>query len=307
MTTDDPLPPQILSDMLMRMFEFAPIAMTISTSDSVNSSYVKVNDAYLRLTGLKWDDIRGKNLIKSAAIDSHARNERRRKLDEDGAYQLEEVELRHADGSLIPTLISAQRTEVGDRSYDIEIIVDVSTRAALQRELDKALIAAARTDTLTGLPNRAAYDLFIGTSVERAAGANQSLMLAFIDLNGFKDINDTHGHSTGDKVLQIVGQRLRDGCRDSDFVARLGGDEFVVVLTMPHRDNAAAFPAFQRLMSAIFEPIDLAGTPLSIGAAIGTAYLDSRSDTPETLLNRADRCMYEAKSSGAKLHIVSDR
>lgn len=304
MTDDDPISPEVLSGMLMRMFEFAPVAMAITTSSASASSYVKVNDTYLRLTGLKWDDIKGARVTTSGNFLSPERLERRRLLDEEGGFQSQEVELTHVNGTRIPTLISAQRTEIGDHSYDIEIIIDVSVRAALQRKLDQALITAARTDALTGLPNRAAYDLYIAGCVADAKVGQDSLMLAFIDLNGFKRINDTLGHATGDAVLRVVSQRLREGCREQDFVARLGGDEFVVVLKLPNASVSAAFPTFRRLMQSIFVPMDIGGQTLTVGAAIGTACLGP-GDTAETLLNRADRCMYEAKLMGG-VHIITD-
>lgn len=302
--SDDLISPDVLSDMLMRMFEFAPVAMAITTSDKSNSRYVKVNDAYLRLTGLRWEDIRERELTTSgSAISSKARDERRRKLDEEGAFQLEEVEIKHVDGTVVPTLISAQRTEVGTQSYDIEIIIDVSARVNLQRELDRALITAARTDALTEIPNRTAFDLFIAQAI---ANPDFATMLAFIDLNGFKTINDTYGHAFGDKVLQIIGQRLRESCRSNDFVARLGGDEFVVVLQLPVQNIAAALPAFQRMMVQTFAPMEVNDVPLNVGAAIGTSFFDPHADTSETLLNRADRRMYEAKSTGQVFQINSD-
>ena len=303
--SDDLISPDVLSGMLMRMFEFAPVAMAITTSDKVNSRYVKVNDAYLRLTGLKWDDIRERELTTSgSAIHSKARDERRRKLDEEGAFQLEEVELKHVDGTVVPTLISAQRTEIGAQSYDIEIIIDVSARMNLQRELDRALITAARTDALTDMPNRTAYDLFISQAI---ANPEFATMLAFIDLNGFKTINDTYGHAFGDKVLQVIGQRLRESCRSEDFVARLGGDEFVLVMQLPTPHIAAALPSFQRMMVQTFAPMEVDSVPIAVGAAIGTAFFDPISDTSETLLNRADRLMYQAKSTREIFRIVSDR
>ena len=111
MDDEDTLPPEVLASMLMRMFEFAPIAMAITTSDTKTSSYAKVNDAYLKLTGLKWENIRGKKLTSDgAAIDNPARDRRHRLLAEVGSYELEEVDLVYADGTIIPTLISAQRT-----------------------------------------------------------------------------------------------------------------------------------------------------------------------------------------------------
>lgn len=304
MTNDDLISPDILSDMLMRMFEFAPVAMSITTSDMHNSRYVKVNDAYLNLTGLTWDEIRNKEMTTSgAAISSPARDERRRLLDVEGAFQLQEVDIKHVDGTTIPTLISAQRTEVDQHSYDIEIIIDVSARVNLQRELDNALITAARTDALTGLPNRSAFDQYIAQTL---ASTDVFTLLAFIDLNGFKAINDTRGHAFGDRVLQSVGQRLRSSCRGTDFVARLGGDEFVIVLQMPQGNEASALPAFHRMMQRAFMPMDIDGNAISIGAAIGTAAFRPERDTAETLLNRADNCMYQAKSTGEAFCIISD-
>lgn len=303
MIEDDSISPEILSAMLMRMFEFAPVAMAITTSSLNNSSYVKVNDAYLRLTGLKWEDIKGVRVTTSGDFTTPERMERRRLLDEEGGFQLQEVELTHADGTPIPTLISAQRTEIGDRSYDVEIIVDVSARVNLQRELDRALITAARTDALTAIPNRTAFDHFIKQVITNPSFVT---MLAFIDLNGFKQINDTHGHAAGDKVLQVIGQRLRANCRSNDFVARLGGDEFVLVLRLPTFNVESALPAFQRMMTKAFAPLDVGGVMLTVGAAIGTAFFRPDSDTAETLLNRADRLMYQAKSTREPFHIVSE-
>ena len=309
MTTDiyEQISSETLAGMLVRMFEFAPIAMTITPSDATSSSYVKVNDAYLRLTGLKWDDIRGRHLTKQgAAIDSVARNNRRRMLDEDGAYVLEEVELKHANGTIIPTLISAQRTEIGDRSYDVEIIVDISARVQLQREIDEALVRAARTDSLSGLPNRAAFDEIMQTQMQLARRLETGIMLAFIDLNGFKDVNDTLGHHAGDEVLKTVASRLKEKCRATDFVARIGGDEFVVLQQMPNDRLSAGREAFRRLAANVFEPMSIDGHRLEIGAAVGIAFLNAERDTPETLLKRADKNMYKAKSSGRAVTVVSD-
>src|SRR4051812_47954873 len=113
MQDDEIIPPDVLASMLMRLFEFSPIAMAITTSDTRTSSYAKVNDAYLRLTGFQWENISGKKLTsEGSAIDSPARDRRHRLLADEGSYVLEEVEIMHADGTVIPTLISAQRTVI---------------------------------------------------------------------------------------------------------------------------------------------------------------------------------------------------
>lgn len=144
-----------LSAILHRMFEFAPIAMSITTSDTRTSSYAKVNDAYLKLVGRSWEEISGKRLTDSAAIDNPARDRRHRLLTEQGCYELEEVDITHADGTVIPTLISAQRTVINGVSFDVEVLMDVSSRVRQQREIENALKTSARTDALSGLPNRA--------------------------------------------------------------------------------------------------------------------------------------------------------
>lgn len=304
MDETDLIPPPILASMLMRMFEFAPIAMAITTSDAATSSYVKVNDAYLKLTGRKWSDIRGKKLTsEGAAIDSPARDRRHRLLAEEGAYVLEEVDIVHANGTEIPTLISAQRTVVNGVSFDVEVILDVSTRVKLQREMDLALRKAAMTDALSGLPNRACFEEFMASSISHAQTSNKQLRLAFIDLNGFKIINDTMGHAVGDEVLKVVSQRLREKCRSTDFVARIGGDEFVALLETDPIGVDEHIELLKRIMERVFEPVGLDGRMINIGAAIGVALLDPSRDTPATLLKKADERMYFAKASGDRLRM----
>jgi len=308
MEDSDTLAPDMLAAMLVRMFEFAPIAFAITTSDTKTSSYAKVNDAYLRLTGLQWEDIRGKTLIDDgAAIDNPARDERHRMLAEEGSYVLEEVDLMHVDGTIIPTLISAQRTIVDGVSYDVEVIIDVSARVKMQREMERALRISARTDALSGLPNRAYFDEFVNEQIVERRFSHRPLALAFIDLNGFKAINDSLGHDAGDRVLQVVSDRLRQNCRASDFIARIGGDEFALVLEAPTLSADEMVHMLRGIMDRVFAPLTLDGLAVQLGAAVGVSFLQSELDTPATLLKRADQCMYLAKSSGVALKVVGNR
>lgn len=298
------LPPEVLASMLMRMFEFAPIAIAITTSDAKTSSYAKVNDAYLKLTGLKWDDIRGKKLVsKGAAIDSPARDRRHRLLQEDGAYVLEEVEIRHADGNIIPTLISAQRTVVDGISFDVEIILDVSARVRHQSEIELALRASARTDALSGLPNRACFDEVLKERVAAQESNERLLALAFIDLNGFKIVNDTMGHDAGDEVIRTIASRLRDSFRTHDFIARIGGDEFIVLFEIdPALLNEARDMLFEAI-ERIFKPIAFGGALTDVGAAVGVTLLRP-GDTSASFVKRADNDMYLAKQTGKRVSVV---
>jgi diguanylate cyclase (GGDEF)-like protein/PAS domain S-box-containing protein len=304
MDDEDNLPPEVLASMLMRMFEFAPIAMAITTSDTKTSSYAKVNDAYLKLTGLKWENIRGKKLTSDgAAIDNPARDRRHRLLAEVGSYALEEVDLVYADGTIIPTLISAQRTVVNGVSFDIEVIVDVSARVRQQREIENALRASARTDALSGLPNRACFDEIVIEAVARSMLNDRKLALAFIDLNGFKTVNDKMGHAAGDEVLRTIASRLRESFRATDFIARIGGDEFVVLLDIDLKLSADVQQNVQDAMERVFKPIAIEGKVTYTGAAVGVTFLHA-DDTVASFIRRADEYMYIAKASEQRVAVV---
>ncbi len=304
MADEEILPPEILTSILMRMFEFAPIAMAVSTSDTETSSYLKVNDAYLRLTGLKWEDISGRTLIaEGAAISSPARDRRHRMLAEDGGYVLEEVDIRHADGTILPTLISAQRTVIDGVSFDVEVILDVSARVRHQHEIELALRASARTDALSGLPNRACFDEVLAEHLERRDDTDKLLALAFIDFNGFKAVNDTMGHAAGDEVLRIIASRFRDSFRANDFIARIGGDEFVVLLEVDPAHLNDVELTLKDAVDRIFKPIAVEGVVVELGAAMGVTLLQPEDDAA-SFVKRADNYMYLAKQTGDRLAMI---
>jgi diguanylate cyclase (GGDEF)-like protein/PAS domain S-box-containing protein len=302
-STNQQLSQAELTSMLVRLFEFAPIAMSITTSDTRTSSYVKVNDAYLQLIGRSWEEIRGKQLVDAAAIDNPARDRRHQLLLDNGSYELEEVDIAHADGTIIPTLISAQRTVIGDVSYDVEVILDVSSRVRQQQEIENALIASARTDALSGLPNRAAFDITLSDMVSRNLDGSRKLAIAYIDLNGFKGINDTLGHDAGDHVLKTIAARLRQNFRATDFIARIGGDEFAVLLEIDRNFASGIYTHISDAMEKVFKPISVGGQLTKAGAAVGATFL-SHDDTIQSYLKRADQFMYQAKATRERIAIV---
>lgn len=298
------LDPDVLCSMLLRMFEFSPIAMTITTTGARRARYVKVNSAYLKLIGRSWSEIAGKDLVAcGSAIDDPARDRRLQLLAETGHYMLEEVSLRHASGTLIPTLISAQRSVIDGEAYDIELIIDISSRVRMQKELERHLTVAALTDALTELPNRAHFDKHLDDAVARARSAGRSVALAFIDFNGFKTINDRFGHAVGDQVLQVVAKRLRSRCRPHDFVARIGGDEFAIVLDIAGDETGRLAARVRNFLSDAFAAVTVDEHEFEIGAAIGLAFLTSPDETASSLLRLADQQMYRAKASGDRFAI----
>lgn len=168
---------------------------------------------------------------------------------------------------------------------------------------EQRMLHLAFHDELTGLPNRAYFRVQIEDALNRARRAGSLVALAFIDLNHFKPINDSHGHATGDAVLVALAARLRSALRASDCVARLGGDEFVAVLE-ELRAPADAAALADTLLAAIRTPVGVDDLTLELDASIGIALYPLDADTPERLIEQADRAMYAAKAGGTGYRLI---
>jgi len=151
-------------------------------------------------------------------------------------------------------------------------------------------------DSLTGLPNRALFQDRIGHALARSERRPGSLALLFIDLDGFKDVNDSLGHTPGDELLKFVADRLRSCARSGDTVARLGGDEFAVLLEDLDGETQAAQVA-ARVVDVLSSPFVVSGHDVSISASVGIA-MNQRDDDVESLIRNADVAMYSVKESG---------
>jgi len=157
-------------------------------------------------------------------------------------------------------------------------------------------------DVLTGLPNRALFDDRLEHGLAQALRHRWSLALMFIDLDGFKRVNDNYGHRVGDLLLQTVAQRLRENTRSDDTVGRYGGDEFVYLLMEVKSEQGVAQFA-ERLVAAVHAPcefsVDSVAVRLDIRASIGISLFPQDGHDAETLLRKADAAMYQAKQSGS--------
>ncbi|MCW3006736.1 MAG: diguanylate cyclase/phosphodiesterase [Solirubrobacterales bacterium] len=153
----------------------------------------------------------------------------------------------------------------------------------------------AVTDELTNLPNRRWLQRRLHAAMHEARTGHGALALLIIDLDGFKVLNDTLGHQTGDRLLQEIGPRLQPALRHTDTLARLGGDEFAV-LVAPPADETAAEATAERIRAALAEPFVVAGLQLHVAASIGIALFPTQADSAEQLVQRADIAMYEAKA-----------
>ncbi|MDQ3538851.1 MAG: bifunctional diguanylate cyclase/phosphodiesterase [Actinomycetota bacterium] len=166
-----------------------------------------------------------------------------------------------------------------------------SARLALSRQHE------ALHDALTGLPNRRLFDDQVGGALSDARRRNRRAAVILMDLDGFKGINDRLGHHIGDRVLQVLGQRLSDAVRGSDMVARLGGDEFALLLRNVG-DDAAVHAAASSLRHLVEQPCFIDGFSVTLGGSFGIALYPDHGDDPQALAQHADVAMYTAKHAG---------
>lgn len=195
----------------------------------------------------------------------------------------------------------------------VMVFIIASFRANTQRELEREHAALKQAleewqafyDKLTGLPNRALlFDHLQHTFLE-AVQHQLALSLLFVDLDGFKSVNDRFGHAVGDQLLVEVAKRMLSVVRDEDTIARLGGDEFTVLIKNPHSMDEAIGLA-KRILEKILEPYQINDMSFDISASIGVSMRYPKGDKPEDLLREADDAMYQAKSSGkSKIHVHS--
>ena len=175
----------------------------------------------------------------------------------------------------------------------VTIYIDITER----KRAEERIRVMALQDALTGLPNRLNLNEMIEQALERSAAADKRFALLFLDLDGFKKVNDTLGHDAGDELLVQVARKLKGAIRETDIAARLGGDEFVILLH-DSEDEAVAGMIADEIVKVLSQPVVLPQGTANIGTSIGIAFYPDHGKTRETLLGAADKAMYEAKRSG---------
>lgn len=201
-----------------------------------------------------------------------------------------QVDMLAAGTAEISVLDSARADEIGSLS---RAFFGLSQQ---RREAEERLALLSRTDALTGLNNRRMFEAELPAAIARARRRHQGLVLAFLDIDRFKEINDTFGHAVGDRVLGEFADRLRRSVREVDTIARLAGDEFVIIFeTIDTQERIG--PIVNKLLDVIREPFACGGTPLAVTATVGVAYSTGKV-SPDKLLRIADDALYEAKAAG---------
>src|SRR3954466_4562641 len=263
---------------------------------------VLANEAAARLFGVAVGDLVGRPLsgVPVDLLDDRGRLLEADRLPLARALRGEEVRavvvrLVRRDGTLL--WVEAQASPLLDEEGGLYGAVASYDDVTLRVEQDRRTRLEADTDPLTGLANRRALERTLDAALTRAGARARSVGLLLVDLDGFKAVNDTHGHAAGDEALREVARRLRRSVRERDLVARLGGDEFVVVLTDLGGRSGAVNDSMERIAEVLGEPIAFNGTSVTLGAAIGVATFPADGGSGADLLAHADRAMYAAKGA----------
>jgi len=273
------------------VFEQSAEAVTVLDE---NERYLSVNRSFTEVTGYTPGEVIGKTprMLKSGRHDEVFYREMWRQLNEAGRWQ-GEIWNRRKSGEVYPEWlsISSVRDENGKIVNYIGIFSDITERKQHEAQISQL----AFFDPLTGLPNRALLMDRLKQSLASAERSGMKIAVIFMDLDRFKEINDTQGHDTGDLVLVEAARRFQSILRQGETLARLGGDEFVVLVETA--ESAGAAIVVERLKQSLLEPVAINEFSFSIGVSCGISVFPEDGKTGEELIKQADIAMYRAKNS----------
>ena len=276
------------------VFEHTHDRVTVTDS---RARIIEVNAAFSNITGYSRREVLGKNsrMLQSGKQDKAFYQELWHKLKTDGTWQ-GEIWNRRKNGEIYAELatISAVKNRKGGTKYYVAVSSDITDRAF---EHQQQLEFRAYHDPLTGLPNQ----LLIRDRLEHALSLSmredKHIVVASLDIDNFKQINEQNGHNFGDSLLELIAKRLRATLRDCDSLARTGGDEFLMVL-----ESIDELPQVKRILERIqkelAKPLTLSGTTVSIGTSIGATHFPENTGDADTLIRHATQALHEAKQNG---------
>jgi diguanylate cyclase (GGDEF)-like protein/PAS domain S-box-containing protein len=253
-----------------------------------------VNPTFTRLTGWEDQDTRGTAFAGYVASEDRPRVLETVQTAVHGKPRTIDTALQHRDGSVVEVELTTIPILVDEKVVGTyHIARDIGDRKETERKLE----TQALHDFLTGLPNRSLFEDRLEHAIERGRRAGNRIALAYLDLDGFKEVNDTAGHAAGDRLLQQIGARLSCFLRGGDTVARLGGDEFAVLLEDVEGVDGA-LGAAKRITDLFAEPIALESGEVRAGASIGISLSSVDMEDSDELVRQADVAMYAAKRLG---------
>ena len=271
----------------------------------VDGTIINVNAAFTRITGYSREEVIGKNprLLESGRHSSAYYAVMWQNINTQGHWY-GEIWNRRKNGDVYAEMqtISAVRDAQGEIKHFVSLFTDITAIKEHEQQLERL----AHFDALTNLPNRVLLADRLTQAMRTVQRHEQFLAVAYLDLDGFKRINDTHSHDAGDQLLMVVASRMKQVMREGDTLARIGGDEFVAVLVdLPDASDCA--PLLNRLLAAAHEPLLLDGKKLQVSASLGVTFYPQADDIDADQLQRqADQAMYQAKLSGKNRYRVFD-
>ncbi|WOJ94679.1 EAL domain-containing protein [Congregibacter variabilis] len=250
------------------------------------------------MDGVSWSMIAGNDNTSREALASVFRVSDQRAAEDAELPSNLEVAIKTKSNRLRNVLLTAK--------FSSETLVVTLSDISEQKVRQDHIQYLSQHDSLTGLPNRMLLGEKLDWHVKQTKRSNDSMCVAFLDLDGFKLINDSHGHEAGDFVLKETAKRLLSVTREIDTVARLGGDEFAIIMSQI-KSRGECTVVFRRILETINSPISYAGESLQVSCSIGVAfYAQSETSDGEQLLRQADKSMYDAKIAGKNRYAIFD-
>lgn len=271
----------------------------------LQSHIIEVNDSFTRITGYSREEALGNNpkLLSSGRHDAAFFDQMKQDLHSKGHWY-GEIWNRRKNGELFASMMTV--TTVPNAQGKAENYVGLFSDITTAKEHEAELEHIAHFDVLTNLPNRVLLADRLRQGMTQALRRDQHLAVVFLDLDGFKTVNDMHGHEAGDALLVELAHRMKQSLREVDTLARFGGDEFVALL-VDLESHPASYALLNRLLEAAAQPFDYKGKTLQVSASVGVTFFPQAQDIDaEQLLRQADQSMYQAKQTGKNRFHVFD-
>jgi diguanylate cyclase (GGDEF)-like protein/PAS domain S-box-containing protein len=286
------------------IIENIPIAVVVK--EAATGKYVLVNRAFQSMIGIDSKDLLGKTVFelynsKTAAFIHKADQDA---LRDGGSARFQEYDVDTPHNG--PRVFSTSRMVVPDRDGNPTYLVVLIEDATERKKTEQRIAFMAHHDALTGLANRAAITQRIEEAAARQRRWGEPFTVVLLDLDRFKNVNDTLGHSAGDALLRETAMRLKAFLGETDVLARLGGDEFAIIQSGAADQRQAAGRLADRIIEIIAKPFNIDGNEVNIGTSIGIALAPEHGTNPDSLLKMADMALYGAKAAGRNGHRFFD-
>ena len=282
---------------------FDSISEAAMVTDADNK-ILAVNPAFTAISGYAPEEVIGKNpnMLSSGRHDREFYERMWQVIETEGAWE-GEIWNRRRSGEIFPERLSIVKapSSNGELGEYIAIFADITEQKAREDQI----LHLAHHDRLTGLPNRSLFNDRLEVAIRTAERAHHAVVVMFIDLDGFKAVNDTLGHAAGDDLLCQVTARFKTCLRNADTLARLGGDEFAVVLPSIE-DMLGAERVARKLLQSLQAEFSISDNTAQVGASIGMASFPEHGDTAQHIVHQADLAMYEVKKSGKNDYRFAD-